>query len=127
MVLTIPPIKEEIVETPRALPALPCSQSGYPSRTVADAEGVPGVFSRIADIEPPYIPPQNKPQSMTNAVFAGKRYTSGSSRMIPIDAVRPGSAPMITPIATPKTINAKVRGSNTSAKPVNKSTTPPSP
>ena len=42
---------------PSALPALPCSASGYPSSTVADEAGVPGVLIRMAGIDPPKMPP----------------------------------------------------------------------
>jgi hypothetical protein len=49
----IPPLVEAMVATPIAFPASPFWERGYPSRTVAAAEGVPGVEIRIADMDPP--------------------------------------------------------------------------
>jgi len=69
----IPPVAEAIVATPIAFPASPFWDKGYPSSTVAAAEGVPGIERRIADIDPPYIAPQNIPQSITMAVLASNR------------------------------------------------------
>ena len=48
-----PPNPEESVDIPNALPACPCLANGCPSRRVAAFAGVPGVFRRIAEIEPP--------------------------------------------------------------------------
>lgn len=66
----IPPVVDAIVAIPIAFPASPFWANGYPSSTVAAADGVPGIEIRIADIDPPYIAPQNIPQSMTIAVLA---------------------------------------------------------
>ena len=62
-----PPINEDTAEMPSARPAFPFLFMGYPSSRVAVADGVPGVFSRIADMLPPYILPQKSPQSITRA------------------------------------------------------------
>ena len=51
------PIKENTIETDSAFHASPLSAIGPPSNTVATEAGVPGIFKRIADINPPDIPP----------------------------------------------------------------------
>jgi hypothetical protein len=53
MPLIMPPPKEATVEIPKALPDSPLRVKGYPSKTVAAADGVPGVLIRIAVMEPP--------------------------------------------------------------------------
>ena len=60
----IPPLKEENKAIVNARPGSPFCPIGYPSSTVAAAAGVPGVWMRIAAMEPPYIPPQNIPSSI---------------------------------------------------------------
>jgi hypothetical protein len=52
-----PPVKLATTETFRATPAFPILVSGYPSKAVVAAAGVPGVESKIAEIDPPYIAP----------------------------------------------------------------------
>ena len=37
---------------------------GEPSKVVATEEGVPGIFSRMAEIRPPEVPPTYSPISM---------------------------------------------------------------
>ncbi|MPM90509.1 hypothetical protein SDC9_137630 [bioreactor metagenome] len=51
--LTTPPRKEETVEIPNARPLSPRLENSKPSSTVAAAAGVPGVLSRIAEMDPP--------------------------------------------------------------------------
>ena len=51
------PKKEKTIPTPKAFPANPFLANGCPSRQVAMDAGVPGMFSRIAEISPPEIPP----------------------------------------------------------------------
>ena len=53
-----PPSAEQIREMDRALPASPLCTMGYPSRTVAALEGVPGILNRIAVILPPVMAAQ---------------------------------------------------------------------
>ena len=55
--LRMVPQKENTMPTPRAFPAWPFSASGRPSRQVAIEAGVPGIFSRMAEISPPEMPP----------------------------------------------------------------------
>ena len=114
---TRPPMNDANDAIPMAFPAFPFCASGYPSRTVAAADGVPGVLSNTADMDPPYIDPQKRPQSMTSATSLGSIYTRGRSRMMPIDPESPGIAPMIIPIIMPKTIRTNVVGWKTAAKP----------
>ena len=52
----IPPKNEALTATPSASPARPFCAMACPSIAVADAEGVPGMFKRMADKEPPVIP-----------------------------------------------------------------------
>jgi hypothetical protein len=47
------PITEAEVAIPMASPARPARASGNPSRVVAAFAGVPGIFRRIAEREPP--------------------------------------------------------------------------
>ena len=54
------PQKENTTPTPKALPACPFIAIGRPSKQVAIEDGVPGMFSKIADIKPPDIPPTYK-------------------------------------------------------------------
>ncbi len=48
-----PPTPEAKAAVTSACSALPFLVNGKPSKVVAIAEGVPGVFIRMADIEPP--------------------------------------------------------------------------
>jgi hypothetical protein len=105
-----PPKTEAITPILRAFPAFPWRARGYPSNTVADAEGWPGALSKMAEIEPPYMAPQNMAAKTTRAEAWSSRYTRGSNRIIPIDAVIPGMAPMIIPPTTPRIIMKNVKG-----------------
>ena len=51
--VNVPPIPEAIVAMPIAFPAIPFWASGYPSKMVATAAGVPGVLIRMEAIPPP--------------------------------------------------------------------------
>ena len=48
---------ETITAVPNAILASPFFDREYPSETVAAADGVPGIPIKIAEIEPPVIPP----------------------------------------------------------------------
>lgn len=54
----MPPQKEENIAMESARPACPFWHIGYPSSSVAAAAGVPGAWMRMAEIDPPYMPPQ---------------------------------------------------------------------
>ncbi|MCY1543773.1 hypothetical protein D9M68_796040 [compost metagenome] len=58
------PMKENTMPMPRALMPSPLSIIGPPSKVVAMEAGVPGIFSRIAEIKPPEVAPMN---SATNS------------------------------------------------------------
>lgn len=60
----IVPTKENTTPEPRALPASPLLAMGLPSKQVATEEGVPGMFSRMAEIRPPEMPPMYRAISM---------------------------------------------------------------
>ena len=53
--LAKPPIPEDSMDIPTASSPLPFFVRGYPSMAVAALAGVPGVCSRIAEIEPPVM------------------------------------------------------------------------
>ena len=116
--LKIPPVTEAIRATVMAFPAFPFWARGWPSRDVAAAEGVPGVWIRIAGMEPPYMEPQKIPAMTTRAWTMSSLYTSGSSRMIPMDPESPGMAPITMPLTQPTIIIKNVTGWNTPASEV---------
>ena len=53
----MPPMAEENTPMSSASPARPCFAMGEPSKVVAMEAGVPGIFSRIAEIKPPEMEP----------------------------------------------------------------------
>jgi hypothetical protein len=55
--LTSPPTVEQITARLSARLALPDCRIGYPSSAVAAADGMPGTPMRMADTEPPVMPP----------------------------------------------------------------------
>jgi hypothetical protein len=115
--LKSPPATDEITAVLNAFPASPRWAMGNPSRTVADADGCPGALRRMAEIEPPYIAPQNMAARVTRAAPYSRLYTRGKRRIIPIDPVIPGIAPRIIPPTTPISIISMVWGSNACIKP----------
>ncbi len=50
---TAPPMVDATRETPSPIPGLPCRVSGYPSKEVTTADGVPGALMVTAVMEPP--------------------------------------------------------------------------
>ncbi len=99
--LIIPPIKEDITATPIASPALPFFANSCPSSAVADADGVPGILRRIADIDPPVIPDAYNPSSIQIEVTGFMVNVRGSRRTIPREMVKPGVDPINNPKSTP--------------------------
>ena len=55
--LIMVPIQEEVVATKIARPPFPLFANGNPSKAVAAEAGVPGIFRRIADWQPPDTAP----------------------------------------------------------------------
>ena len=55
--LIVPPIREENTPIVRASFARPAFAMGEPSKQVTREAGEPGIFSRMAEISPPEIPP----------------------------------------------------------------------
>jgi len=90
---------------------------GYPSNTVADAEGVPGVLRRIAETLPPYMDPQNIAARTTIEGMTSNWYMSGSRRMIPMEPLIPGMAPITIPPTDPMSIMSSVMGSKDEINP----------
>jgi hypothetical protein len=74
---------------------------------VADADGVPGMFNRIADRDPPVIPEANRPSRRHMDVTGGSPKVMGRRRTIPNEMVRPGVDPIKSPKITP-TMEAKM-------------------
>ena len=65
------------------------------------AAGVPGVFMRIADMDPPYTEPIYTAASVIRPVVGDMLNVIGIKSATPIVDVRPGRAPIIIPIITP--------------------------
>ncbi len=96
-----PPSAEAVAAAPMAVPALPCRASGYPSKQVAAFGAAPGVFSSIADNEPPKGTPPMMPPTSTIAESASMPNVSGISSASAVVPPRPGMAPNNSPIAVP--------------------------
>jgi len=102
MTLMNPPMAELTVDIPIASPARPCWLSGYPSRHVAMAEGVPGIFIRIAEMEPPYTAPVYNPRRKANEITGPKPKVKGMNTAMVIVAVSTGRDPKMMPTNTPR-------------------------
>jgi len=111
------PIREQKIAIASALPPCPSLAIGYPSKHVAIEEGVPGIFNKIEQINPPLIPPTYKPISSEIPSTGWNPNDKGKKSAIPIAAVRPGVAPNIIPITTPKKSKVMVIGVNTAIIP----------
>src|SRR5690625_2891277 len=73
-ILNIVPMAENTIPTPIAFPASPFKAIGLPSKQVAIEEGVPGILSKIAEINPPEIPPIYKATNIEIPAVADKEY-----------------------------------------------------
>ena len=105
-----PPTKEVRIPTPRALPASPLSAMGPPSNTVAMEDAVPGIFSRMAEIRPPEMPPRYRPTKRAMPFMGSMPKDMGRNRISAIDADSPGIEPKIMPMTTPIKISARQKG-----------------
>ena len=100
-----PPIADAHAEIPSAMPPLPCRVIGYPSSIVAAFGVAPGVFSKIAEIEPANDCPASAAQKRI-IVFSGPiPPTSGIMSAIPTAPLKPGIKPVNMPFAIPSTKN----------------------
>jgi len=106
----MPPMTEEIVARLMASTARPVFAIGYPSKAVAMDDGVPGVLTRIAAKEPPYIAPIYTAPRATSPFKGDMVKVNGRSTAKAIAAVRPGIAPTKSPADTPPNINKKTIG-----------------
>jgi len=97
----MPPKKEDVIAVPRASPALPFFAISCPSIAVADAEGVPGMLSSMAEIDPPVIPEEKSPRRRQKEVTGGSVKVRGSRRTIPRLMVSPGVDPINKPNSAP--------------------------
>ena len=111
-------IKLENMPTPNALLACPFFAIVYPSYTVARFAFVPGIPSRIAEINPPETPPQYILAMKIIAVVALIAKDTGRSKVIAVFAPMPGIAPNMMPMMTPLTRKNRLMGVN---KPCNTS------
>ena len=112
--LKIPPNVEPNVDKPSARPG--CFNFvaiGYPSRVVATDAGVPGVFKRIAEMDPPYIAPQYIPRSIRIPPTPWKANVSGNKSAIPMFTESPGIAPIRIPAPVQKIRPARLPIVNT--------------
>ncbi len=113
----IVPMKENTTPVPSAFPASPLSAIGFPSKQVATEEGVPGIFSRMAEIRPPEIPPMYSAISMEMPCEEVTEYVTGRNMTTAIVAVRPGIEPKMIPTMVPSATRAMVSGWSTAVKP----------
>jgi hypothetical protein len=104
--LKIPPKTETMTAVPKARDASPFLVIGCPSRTVAAAEGVPGIPKRIAETDPPVIPPIYVPSSKPIAGTASRLNDIGSASARATVKVSPGIDPKINPTKEPSPIAA---------------------
>ena len=74
---------------------------GKPSNMVAMAEGVPGIPIRQAVMSPPHSPPTYTPV-MAASPWRVEPKVNGSTRMMVMVMVTPGSAPPMTPARVPR-------------------------
>ena len=80
---------------------------GCPSKAVAIAAGVPGVFTRHAGIASENIAQTYRPPSIAIPSPVGSANVKGTSSAVPIVAVRPGNVPTTNPRRTPMVIYIK--------------------
>jgi len=106
----IPPKVDAIVDIPSALPASPLRFMGYPSKVVAAELAVPGVFIKIAVIDPPYMAPQNTPRSIKTPDSPCIFNVRGIIIDNPIIEESPGIEPTKIPIKQPKNIIKRLNG-----------------
>lgn len=112
-----PPRKEEVVARPMALPDSPLLDSGYPSFTVITAAIVPGMLTRMALIDPPYVEPQYIPRSNAKDASVFMVNVMGVKIATPMVAESPGMMPKTTPIIVPATSMSKTSGCSVLARP----------
>ena len=107
-----PPTTLDTAAIPNAFPACPFWAIGKPSNAVAAAGGAPGALMSIAVIDPPNVPPQYK-AAIAAIAWLGSRYiVKGNSKAIAIPELKPGKAPIRTPVIVEPNIKAKVFASN---------------
>ena len=99
-----------------ALPASPLSAMGPPSKTVEMEEGVPGIFSKTAEIQPPEIPPMYQPIRSEMPSTGDKPKDIGRNRTTAIVAERPGIDPKMIPTTTPSSVTRRQVGDKITAK-----------
>ena len=75
---------------------------GWPSKTVAIAAGVPGMPSSTAVTSPPAEPPTYTPVIAASPCSGSSPKVKGSTTMMVMVIVTPGSAPPTTPASVPK-------------------------
>ena len=99
------PSAENTIPSPKAFIASPFFAIGYPSNVVAMEDAVPGMFSRIAEISPPEIPPMYTATRVFIPRDGVIEKVNGNISATAIEADSPGIEPNTIPIATPAIIN----------------------
>ena len=109
------PMKLYRMPTPSALPASPFSAMGPPSKTVEMEDGVPGIFSKMAEIRPPEMPPMYRPTSRARPLVTSMLKVRGRNRTTAMVADRPGMEPKMMPIMVPNQMSTRQEGVRTFA------------
>jgi hypothetical protein len=102
------PIPEARVATLIAAPASPFLARGCPSNPVAIEEGVPGMFRRIADIEPPNTAATKIAIKKKKDASDGKPKVRGVNMARVMVEVSPGIEPKTSPIEVPNKIRRRI-------------------
>ena len=76
-------------------------------------EGVPGIFKRMAEINPPEMPPMYSPTSSARPMVGSMLKVMGKNSTTAMVAERPGIEPKIMPSMVPAQIRARQAGLNT--------------
>jgi hypothetical protein len=80
---------------------------GYPSIRVAALVGVPGIFSKIADTEPPVNPTEATATIKGRASSGRMTKVNGKKRVMANIPPTPGIIPKTSPVITPIPIEAR--------------------
>jgi hypothetical protein len=80
---------------------------GCPSKPVAIAAGVPGVFTRHAGIASENIAHTYNPPNIAIPSPVGRANVKGTNKAVPMVAVKPGNVPTTSPNKTPIVIYIK--------------------
>ena len=97
-----PPRKDDQMPSQTARPGWPFWVIGKPSKVVVIADGVPGMPISAAVIAPPAEPPTYTPVIVARPCSGSSPKVKGSTMMMVMVMVTPGSAPPIKPTRVPR-------------------------